>query len=168
MTAGCRHSLGWWSAARPQANGSHASGLVGKVARVLSRCGSEILWSADESSALKGWWMATTAQIALPLPRATRDSTGANVVPWARPVLATRCGLGGPRSGLHNSTAPHSITPSLHHSTAPAPPRRHAAGLTGSAACPAAPRPGSPDPAPLSACSFPHSSGSSRSGSQQW
>ena len=31
-----------------------------KVARVLSRCGSEILWSAAESSALKGYWMATS------------------------------------------------------------------------------------------------------------
>ena len=85
---------------------------------------------------------------------------------------------------LHHSIAPslhRSITPSLHYSTAATPPRRHAAtpprrhaatpprpGLTDSAACPAAPRPGSPDPAPLSACSFPHSSGSFHSGSPRW
>ena len=48
------------------------------------------------------------------------------------------------RDGFHGLT-----TPVLHHSTA---------DLTGSAACPAAPRPGSPDPAPLSACNSPHSS----------
>ena len=46
-----------------------------------------------------------TAQAASPLPTATGDSTGANVVPSSRPVLATRCGLGGPRSGLHKPTA---------------------------------------------------------------
>jgi hypothetical protein len=44
----CRSCL-----ARPPANGFQASGLAGKAARVLLLSGSEILWSADESSALK-------------------------------------------------------------------------------------------------------------------